>query len=201
MEANALPINMDNLRATGRLAEKQVNVALEQAELNGEVIPQEVMNFLNVFKDDATREALFKTTDNASVQKIMNDNGVPMTEEDVDSFLAAVGNVGKKLAQSDGKLTEEELEQISGGGWLKDAWNWCTSTTVGKIVTGVVVGAAIGAAFWAASLCALGAAYAAVVYGGEVLATAGAYAAVGAVGGAMLGGIIGALGGVRSAQT
>ena len=49
MEANAVSINMDNLRATGRLAEKQVNVALEQAELNGEVIPQEVMNFLNVF--------------------------------------------------------------------------------------------------------------------------------------------------------
>ena len=50
MEATALPINMDNLRATGRMAEKQMNVALEQAELNGEVIPQEVMNFLKVFQ-------------------------------------------------------------------------------------------------------------------------------------------------------
>ena len=40
MEATARTINMDNLRATGRMAEKQVNVALEQAELNGEVIPK-----------------------------------------------------------------------------------------------------------------------------------------------------------------
>ena len=147
MEANAVSINMDNLRATGRLAEKQVNAALEQAELNGEVIPQEVMNFLNVFKDDATREALFKTTDNASVQKIMNDNGVPMTEKDVDDFLAAVGNACKKLAESDGKLSDAELEQISGGGWFSDVLDWCTSTTVGKIITYTVVCAAIGALF------------------------------------------------------
>ena len=35
MLSAAKPINMDNLRATGRLAEKQVNAALEQAELNG----------------------------------------------------------------------------------------------------------------------------------------------------------------------
>ena len=126
MEATARTINMDNLRATGRMAEKQVNVALEQAELNGEVIPQEVMNFLNAFKDDATRDAIFKAPDKAGVQKILNDSGVPMTEKDVDDFLAAVGNAGKQLAQSDGKLSEEELEQISGGGigsWFKKAWD------------------------------------------------------------------------------
>ena len=145
MEATALPINVDNLRATGRMAEKQMNVALEQAELNGEVIPQEVMNFLNVFQDEATRKAVLEAPDKPALQKILNDNGVPMTEEDVNSLLEALGKAGKQLVESDGKLSEEELEQISGGGWLSDAWNWCTSTTVGKIITGVVVCAAVGA--------------------------------------------------------
>ena len=148
MEATARTINMDNLRATGRMAEKQVNVALEQAELNGEVIPQEVMNFLNAFKDDATRDAIFKAPDKAGVQKILNDSGVPMAEEDVNSLLEALGKAGKQLVESDGKLTEAELEQISGGGigsWFKKAWDWCTSTTVGKIITYAVVFAAAGA--------------------------------------------------------
>ena len=166
MEATARTINMDNLRATGRMAEKQVNVALEQAELNGEVIPQEVMNFLNAFKDDATRDAIFKAPDKAGVQKILNDSGVPMAEEDVNSLLEALGKAGKQLVESDGKLTEAELEQISGGGigsWFKKAWNWCTSTTVGTIITySVIVGVGMalicagGAALMAGTLAVVG---------------------------------------------
>ena len=166
MEANAVSINMDNLRATGRMAEKQMNVALEQAELNGEVIPQEVMNFLKVFQDEATRKAVLEAPDKAALQRILNDNGVPMTEEDVDDFLAAVGKAGKKLLENDGKLTEAELEQISGGGigsWFKKAWNWCTSTTVGTIITySVIVGVGMalicagGAALTAGTLAVVG---------------------------------------------
>ena len=145
MEANAVSINMDNLRATGRLAEKQVNAALEQAKLNGEVIPQEVMSFINVFQDEATRKAVLEAPDKAALQKILNDNGVPMTEKDVDDFLASVGNACKKLAESDGKLSEQELEQISGGGWFSDVWDWCTGTELGRFITTMVVGTAVGA--------------------------------------------------------
>ena len=199
MEANAISINMDNLRATGRMAEKQMNMALEQAELNGEVIPQEVLNFINVIKDDTTLEALVKTTDNASVQKIMNDNGVPMTEEDVDGLLEVLGKASKKLVESDGKLTEEELEQISGGGWLSDAWNsvkngvkkawdWCNSTTVGRIITAGVIATAVAAL----ALSGLGAAVAFTYGVCTVGVGAGFGAAVAGVGGVIATGIIGA---------
>ena len=190
MEATARTINMDNLRATGRMAEKQVNVALEQAELNGEVIPQEVMNFLNAFKDDATRDAIFKAPDKAGVQKILNDSGVPMTEKDVDDFLAAVGNAGKQLAQSDGKLSEEELEQISGGGigsWFKKAWDWCTSTTVGKIITYTVIGAAAGVLLIGGTVGFLAAIGAVAATSSATSATVGIALAGGAVAGAITG--------------
>lgn len=48
------------------------------------------MSRLILYKDEETRNAVYAAEDVASVQKIVNDNGVPMTEKDAENFVAAV---------------------------------------------------------------------------------------------------------------
>lgn len=48
----------------------------------------------------------------------MANNGVELTEEELDIVLLQIKAVTKKLLDNGGVLSEEELKQIAGGGWL-----------------------------------------------------------------------------------
>lgn len=147
-----------------------------------------MLNLLKLFKDEETRNAVYAAEDCAAVQKIMNNNGVPITEQDTVNFVEAVKKGSKHLAVNDGKLTKEEMEQITGGGFfssirsgLKSAYNFFTYTTVGKAIACVVICTAAGAALAVAgATTALALAGATLAKSGTVLGVRLCLAAAGA---------------------
>ena len=81
----------------------------------------------SLLKDEAFVERLLKMTPE-EVQKALEEEGVHFTVEEINQ----AGEAIKAIAENDGELTEEALENVAGGGKL--------GKKVGSFVLGMVVG-------------------------------------------------------------
>ena len=134
-------INQDNLNATLRMLDKMGEATLEQLKLTD---PQQAerMEQLSALlsSEDFCKEFLACTEKPAAV-KLFADNGMEMTEDDIAVLAAQIHAMAQKLVENDGELSEEDLEQIAGGGLF--AW----IAGIGAALSGGMTGAMFGAMF------------------------------------------------------
>ena len=165
-EAIFTNVNQENLKASARMLEKRKDMILEQA--NMEELDEQSRKIIELESDETFTKELMNCGSAEKVQALFKENGVNLSMEQVNDLLKSVGELILKLDQNDGELTDDELEQISGG------WSWL----------GALKG--IGAGL-AAALVVIGAA--ALIIGTEGMATPFIAAAIGtsSVGGVIFG--------------
>lgn len=84
----------------------------------------------SLLKDEAFVERILRMTPE-EVQKVLEEEGVHFTVEEI----IQAGEMIKAIAENDGELSEEALENVAGGGKL--------GKKIGSFVVGIVVGGII----------------------------------------------------------
>lgn len=176
----AMPENVDGekLKASIRMLEKKSNAMLEEAQFIGEIDPI-IEKAIQLIKDEAFKEKFLLCENSQSIQKLFEENGAPLLMEDVEDIVNAVGLTVIKTVENNGELSDEELEQISGGwGWFKNLAKSAKGALIGA-VSGVVLGAIYAGVCIASIACpAVGVAVAAAAFcliaGGAIGAGSGA---------------------------
>lgn len=153
------PINQENLNATLRFLEKQGEAALEELKVTDPQLAECGETLKLLFSDENFCKAFFSCPDRQSAVQLFGDNGIIITEAEVEGLVLQLYTMVKRLEENDGELSEEELAQIAGGSLF---------STLGK-----GLGIALIAGFLAASTIA------SIFTGG--LAVAGISVAVGAL--------------------
>lgn len=73
-----------------------------------------------LLNDEAFLDKMMEATTLDELGKLFSENGVEMSQEELCEF-AKEGKRATALSQSDGELTEDALEDVSGGGAI---FNW-----------------------------------------------------------------------------
>ena len=131
-------INQDNLNATRRFLQKQGEISMAQLK---EADPQQaewLEKLGDLFANEDFIKQFFACTENQQGVKLFADNGITVTEEQVEAMGACINAMIQNLRDNDGELSEEELEQIAGGGFF---------SCFGMAIGGNILGAGIGATF------------------------------------------------------
>ena len=130
-------INQDNLNASVRMLDKMGDANLEQIKLVDAALGERLEKLGELFKTPSFCDQLIVCPDHQAARKLFEDNGVLLSQEETDAVILQIKTLVHKLVENDGELSEEDLEQISGG------WSW--EGFFGGIMTGGSGGAAIGA--------------------------------------------------------
>ena len=87
---------------------------MEQAKK--EMLAQKLTEAVN--KNDAFCQAFVSAKDAASIQKVLHENGIDVSLNDVEEmFTNGVGEISKAYAE--GELTEEQMDSVAGGGFFR----------------------------------------------------------------------------------
>lgn len=130
-------VNRENLKASARMLEKRKDMILEQASM--EKLDEQSLKIMELENDTEFTGKLMNCDSAEKVQALYKENGVELSIEQVNDLLKSVGELILKLDQNDGELTDDELEQISGG------WSWLGALKgigAGLAAAAVVIGAA-----------------------------------------------------------
>ena len=111
-------INQEHLNASLRFLDKQGEATLEQAKLTNPELAEKLEKLGTLLQNEDFCQQLFACADNQAAVKLFGDNGLVLTEEEVDVLFLQIRTLVKKLLDNNGELSEEDLEQIAGGGWL-----------------------------------------------------------------------------------
>ena len=159
----------ENMNNTARMLEKRGNMMADQLKAEGTMTPAEE-KLIQLLTYETFQKEFCDCTSAEAVKELLDRNGVNMSMDEVNAFLAAVGTLCKKVQENDGELSEEDLEMVAGG------WSW----------KGFGLGLLIGAAAAAVML-----ATAVVMIGSCGTLTGVAVVAAGAAIGGVIGGNIG----------
>ena len=111
-------INQDNLNATLRFLDKQGEAALEQLKHTDPEQGKKLEQLGVLLNNEDFRNQFAACPDKQEAVKLFAENGLALTETDIEVLVAQIYSVARKLLDNDGALSEEDLEQIAGGGWL-----------------------------------------------------------------------------------
>lgn len=87
---------------------------MEQAKKD--MLAQKLTEAVN--RNDAFCQAFVAAKDAASIQKVLHENGIEVSLNDVEEmFSNGVGEINKAYAE--GELTEEQMDSVAGGGFIR----------------------------------------------------------------------------------
>ena len=130
-------INQEKLNASIRFLNKKGEACLEQMRLENPEAANYMEKMGNLFKNEEFCLKFYDCKDLQSAVALFVENGVEMTEEGVKALIDYVKAIIKKLRENDGELTEEDLEQVAGGGWGGAFLGGLLGFVVGAIVGGI----------------------------------------------------------------
>lgn len=130
-------INQGNLNASLRFLDKQGEAILEQLKTTDPAQAERLEKLGKLLSNEAFCKQFVACTEKQAAVKLFDDNGFAVTEGDVEALMAQIKAIAQKLLDNNGELSEEDLEQIAGGGAS-------TGLVVGVSVGSAVVGAGIG---------------------------------------------------------
>ena len=141
-------INQENLNASMRLLSSMSEMGLNQLrEIDPEAAKrQEQMNAL--FEDQDFVNKFMACEEKEAMIQLCAEYGCVMTMEELDALLVQVHGTLKKLVDNDGELTEEDLEQVAGGGMFADFFKGVKSAAVNlamKVVMNVAASCSVKA--------------------------------------------------------
>ena len=116
-----------------------------------------------LFENEEFTEALISCDTIEAMHKVLTENGIAITIEEV-TYFQTVGSQALKNA-SKNELTEADLEAVAGGGWLRKTARFLTVATIGAGIgfacgvcplltphaTGIAVTYSAAAALWVAN--------------------------------------------------
>ncbi len=157
IEMAEMTINQKLVDANIAMMNKKFDLELENYLEDHELTPKEAK--LNELKDnEAFMKKVVQSDTPKEMQEVFKDAGVDFTMEEVTDFIKAVQDGANKILNATEELSDDELEQITGGS-LGRILGWVVSA---------VIGVAIGVAIAAATIATCGAALA--IGGGIILA-------------------------------
>ena len=133
-EAILANVNQEKLKASLRFLDKQGEMTIEALKSNGHDTSK-AEKLEDLFKDTAFVKELAPTASPAEAQAVFAAHGLELTIEEIKGISQQCAGCIKKLEENDGELSEEDLEQISGGSF-RNAFN--------HAVAGAAIGAVIG---------------------------------------------------------
>lgn len=173
-------INQDNLNASVRMLDKIGETNLAQLKLVDAAQAERMEKLGELLKSQSFLDQFIACPDLQAAHKLFEDNGLLLSQEEMDGLMLQIKTFAKKLLDNDGVLSEEDLEQVAGG-----------------LSAGAINGGAIGVFFGVAAGffkgSAIGASIGSVVPGFGTAVGGVIGAVVGALAGAGVGGGIGAL--------
>ena len=167
-------INMDNLNASVRMLNKMGEANTAQIKLMDEAHGERMEKLGELFNNESFLDQFIACPDFQAAQKLFGDNGLLLSQEELDGLMLQIKTIAKKLMDNNGELSEEDLEQVAGG---------LSATIVNVGAVGAAVGATIG--FFVGSAVGSAVPVIGTTLGG------GIGTVVGAVVGAVVGGLIG----------
>lgn len=117
-----------------------------------EMLAQKLSDALQ--KNDTFCQAFVSAENAITIQKLLCDNGINVSLNDVEEMYSnGVKEILKK--NGDGELSEEDLNEVAGGGWFRGTLRAVASTAAGfgyGCVCGLIPAAAAGAPYVAVGL-------------------------------------------------
>lgn len=149
----AKEMNMEALQATLNFLDKKGKVAFEKLEDAGSLDPKLKM-FSDLISDEKFCEEFFTTDSEQEAQELFRRNGLELTVEEVRAVAAYLVSIAKLLIENGGELSEDELENISGGSLADVLWYTKTPEEIvggltgifGGVYSATLVGGGIGSA-------------------------------------------------------
>lgn len=97
---------------------KSVDNAVESARMSGE-LSAENEKFIKLFDDKSFVEKFVAADDSAKAKELCAENGVDISEEEINEIKAASKKLEKKIMSASDELDDDALESVSGG----SSWN------------------------------------------------------------------------------
>ena len=129
-EAILANVNQDKLKASLRFLDKQGEMTVETLKVNGQDVSK-AEKLEELFKDEDFVKELAPTSNAAEAQAVFAAHGLELTPEEVKAISQQCAGCIKKLEENDGELSEEDLEQISGGAFSGNPDNLIAGFTAG----------------------------------------------------------------------
>ncbi len=160
--------NYKLIQANLDMYQKKVNLHLDQAMAELEMTDQQ-QKLIALKDNEEFIHQLLAADTVEDAQKLFAEQGAALTIEEIEGMLKTAAEASNKIVTATDELTDEELDQITGGGLIKQLFNTVAFAFCGALI-GSIVGTLVGLCF------------------GPMGAVAGMAigAALGAVGGALL---------------
>ena len=97
---------------------KSVDNAVESARMSGE-LSAENEKFIKLFDDKSFVEKFVAADDSAKAKELCAENGVDISEEEINEIKAASKKLEKKIMSASDELDDDALESVAGG----SLWN------------------------------------------------------------------------------
>ena len=108
-------INQENLNATMQYVEKVSENALNQLRETDPEAAKRLEQMNALFNDEDFMNKFIACDEKEDMIRLCAEHGFVMTMDELDGLLAQTKGMLQKLVDNDGKLTEEDLEQVAGG--------------------------------------------------------------------------------------
>lgn len=132
----AKEMNKESLQANLKMLDKKGELTLETARQQDPALAAKLEKIKELFENEDFVKTFASCTSIADAAALFAENGLELTEAEVEGLVNQIRIIIEKLVENGGELSEEDLEQIAGG------INWSVLGIFGGNVAG---GAAIGA--------------------------------------------------------
>ena len=112
-------VNQEKLKASLRFLDKQGEMTVETLKAKGKDVSK-LEKLDELLKNEDFVKELAPTTSIAEAQAVFSAHGLELTADEVKAISQQCAGCIKKLEENDGELSEDDLEQIAGGGF----WEW-----------------------------------------------------------------------------
>ena len=140
MYQNINNINQDSLNASLRFLDKMGQANAEMLKQTDPEQGERIEKLGALLANEDFCQKFIACTTKQEAYKLFADNGSDLTEEEINGLALQLKALTQKLIENDGELSEEDLEQIAGGGTVEVAL-----TTLFVAPAGIGAAAGVGA--------------------------------------------------------
>lgn len=153
----AKEMNKETLAANLQMLDKRGEQTLEAVKQNDPAAAEKLEKIGNLLRDESFAKAFACTNSAQEAVALFVERGVELTADEVTALAQQIRDLAQKLVENGGELSEEELENISGGLSAAEWGGMAISASPGAVLGGLIgsaicpgVGTGIGAAIGAA---------------------------------------------------
>lgn len=139
-------LNMEALQATLAMLDKSSKAANEQAKADG-CYDSRMEKLNELLSSESICDKLLAAENAAEARAVLAENGLDMTEEEVNALGQYVASISKKLIENGGELAEEDLEKIAGGILTETVSVISAASSTSLFSSSIATGAAAGSSF------------------------------------------------------